>query len=180
MAERVHMPGGRCPCAIIATFSLLPWALAMAAQASAQPNSQQMEQQRRAQAEARTALEESERRIAASQAEQTKEAQERSEQQRRALAAADRRRETDQHYEEFLVQTRARAQQSNPPQPQDEGNPPQISPPETADAAPPTSALEPQPGRYLSLRQAALVLMIGCSFAALYVLSRIVREWLAR
>jgi hypothetical protein len=64
MAEKGHASLAKCPRAIIATICLVPWALAMATQASAQPNSQQMEQQRRAQAEARRALEESERRIA--------------------------------------------------------------------------------------------------------------------
>jgi hypothetical protein len=179
MAEKDHALGERCPCAITATFRLL-WALAMAAQGSAQPNSQQMEHQRRVQAEARRALEESERRIAASQAEQMKAAQERSEQQRRLFAEADRRREAEQHYEEFLAQTRARAQQSNPPQSRDEGQPLQVSPQEAAVAPQPTSVEEPQPRRYLLLRQGGLVLMIGASFAALFVLGRIVLEWLAR
>jgi hypothetical protein len=179
MAQKVHALVATCPCAITATFCLL-WAVAMAAQGSAQPYSQQMEQQRRLQAEARRALEESERRIAASQAEQIKEAQERSEQQRRAFAEADRRREAEQHSEEFLVQTRARAQQSNPPQSRDEAKPSQISPAEATVALPPTSAEEPQPRRYLLLRQAGLVLMIGASLAALFILGRIVREWLAR
>jgi len=180
MTEKSQAPVATCPCAIIATFSLLPWALAMAGQVSAQPNSQQMEQQRRVQAEARRALEESERRIAASQAEQIREAQERAEQQRRAFAEADRRRKAEQHYEELLVQTRARAQQSNPPQSRDEGKPLQMRPPEAAAALPLTSAEEPQPRRYLLLRQTGLALMIGASFGALFVLGRIVREWLAR
>jgi hypothetical protein len=48
MAEKGHASLARCPYAIIATFCLVPWALAMATQASAQPNSQQMEQQRQA------------------------------------------------------------------------------------------------------------------------------------
>jgi hypothetical protein len=89
------------------------------AQAAAQPISQQMEQQRRAQAELHEALEQSERRIAAAQAEQIRKAQERAEQHRRAQAEADRRREAEQRKEEFLAQARAQGQESNPPQSQD-------------------------------------------------------------
>jgi hypothetical protein len=129
-----------------------------------------------AQADARRALEESERRIAALQAEQIKEAQARSEQQRRAFAEADRSREAEQRYEESL-QTQARAQQSKPLQPQDEEETPQISP-EPSVAIVPTSAVEPQPRRYLFVRKAGFVLMIGSSFGALFILFRIVREWL--
>ena len=61
-----------------------------------QPVSRQMEQQRRAQAELRESLEQSERRIAANQAEQIRNAQESAEQQRRARAEADRRQEAEQ------------------------------------------------------------------------------------
>jgi hypothetical protein len=51
------------------------------------------------------ALEQSERRIAAFQAEQIRNAQERYEQQRHAQAEANRRREAEQRREEFLVQS---------------------------------------------------------------------------
>jgi hypothetical protein len=48
-------------------------------------------------------------------------------------------------------------------------------------AAPsPTSTLEPLPRRYLLMRQIGLVLMIGSSIAAFFVLGRIVQEYLAR
>jgi colicin import membrane protein len=148
----------------------------MAAQASVQPISRQMEQQRRTQAELREALEQSERRIAAAQAEQIRNAQERSEQQRRAQAEADRRREAEQRKEEFLAQARAQAQQSNPPQPRDAMEAPQMRLQEAAAVPPPTSTLAPLPRRYLLMRQIGLVLMIGASIGALFVLARIVQE----
>ena len=135
-----------------------------------------MEQQRRAQAELREALEQSDRRIAAAQAEQIRDAQERSEQQRRAQAEADRRREAEQRKEEFLTQARAQAQQSNPPQPQDAMEAPQMRLQKAAAVPPPTSTLEPLPRRYLLMRQIGLVLMIGASIGALFVLARIVQE----
>jgi hypothetical protein len=165
---------------MIAALCLMAWGVSMAAQASAQPISQQMEQQRRAQAELREALEHSERRVAAAQAEQIRKAQEDAEQQRRAQAEADRRREAEQRKEEFLAQARAQAQQSNPPQPQDALEAPQMRLQEAAAAPPPTSALEPPPRQYLLMRQIGLVLMIGASIGALFILGRIVQEWLAR
>jgi murein DD-endopeptidase MepM/ murein hydrolase activator NlpD len=179
MAKRVYTPGAMWVGAIIATFFLLPCESALVDQASSQPNPRQMEQQRREQAEARRALEESERRVAASQAEQIREAQERSEQQRHAFAEANRKREAEQHYEEFLSQARARAQQSNRPAPLDEGRPPQMSP-EPAAAPLQTSVMEPQLRRYFLVRQAGFVLMIGASLGALLVFGCLVREWLAR
>jgi len=118
--------------------------------------------------------------IAAAQAEQISKAQERAEQQRRAQADADRRREDEQRKEAFLAQARAQAQQSNPPQPQDAMEPPQMRLQEAAAAPPPASKLEPLPRRYLLMRQIGLVLMIGASIAALFVLGRIVQERLAR
>jgi hypothetical protein len=140
-----------------------------------------MEQQRRAQAELREALESSERRIAAAQAGQMREAQERGDQQRHAIVEADRRREAVQRREEFLAQSRAQAQQSNPSEPQDAMEAPQPMPQEAVAAAPlNASALEPLPGRYLFMRQIGLVLMIGASVGALFVLGRMVQEWLAR
>jgi hypothetical protein len=176
MAAAVHPSGTRCPYGIIAALCLLPWGASTAAQTSAQPLSQQMGQQRRAEAELREALEQSERRIAAAQAEQIRNAQERSEQQRRAQAEADRRREAEQRKEEFLAQDRARGQQSSPPQPQDAMEAPQMRLQEAAAAPPPTSTLEPLPRRYLLMRQIGLVLMIGASIGALFVLARIVQE----
>jgi hypothetical protein len=176
MAGSVKPSGTRCPYGIIAALCLLPWGVSTAAQTSAQPVSQQMEQQRRAQAELRETLEQSERRIAAAQAEQMRNAQERSEQQRRAQAEADRRREAEERREEFLAQARAQAQQSNPPQPQDAVEAPQKRLQEAAAALPPTNTLEPLPRRYLLMRQIGLVLMIGASIGALFVLARIVRE----
>ena len=89
MAGSVKPSGKKCPYGIIAALCLLPWGVSTAAQTSAQPISQQMEQQRRAQAEVREALEQSERRIAAAQAEQIRNAQECSEEQRRAQAEAE-------------------------------------------------------------------------------------------
>ncbi len=175
MAEAVHPSGTRCPYGFIAVLCLLPWGVPTAFQAPAQPTSQQMEQQRRAQAELRVALEQSERRIAAAQAEQVREAQERSEQQRRAQAEADRRREAEQRKEELLAQVRAQAQQFNPPQPRDAMEAPQMRLQEAAAAPPPTRALEPLPRRYLLMRQIGLILMIGASIAALCVLGRIVQ-----
>jgi hypothetical protein len=139
-----------------------------------------MEQQRRAQAELREALEQSERRIAAAQAQEIRKAQERAEQQRRALAEADRRREAEQRQEEFLAQARAQAQQPNPPQLQDAIAAPQMRLQEAVAAPPPTSALEPLPRRYSLMREIGLVLMIGASIAALFVLGRIIQECLAR
>lgn len=180
MAGAVHPSGTRCPYGIIAALYLLPWGVSAAAQASTQPISQQMEQQRRAQAELRDVLEHSERRIAAAQAEQIRNAQESAEQQRRAQAEADRRREAEQRKEEFLAQARAQAQQSNPPQTQHAMEAPQMRLQEAAAAPPPTSTLEPLPRRYLLMRQIGLVLMIGASIAALFVLGRIVRECLTR
>jgi len=176
MAGAVHPLGTRCPYGIIAALCLLPWGVSTAAQASSQPISQQMEQQHRAQAELREALEQSERRIAAAQAEQIRNAQERSEQQRRAQAEADRRREAEQRKEEFLAQARARAQQSNPPQPQDAMEAPQMRLQKAAAVPPPTSTLEPLLRRYLLMRQIGLVLMIGAAIGALFVLARIVQE----
>jgi hypothetical protein len=176
MAAAVCPSGTRCPYGIIAVLCLLPWGVSTAAHASAQPSSQQMEQQRRAQAELREALEQSERRIAAAQEEQIRNAQERSEQQRRAQAEADRRREAEQRKEEFLAQARAQAQQSNPPRPQDAMEAPQMRLQEAAAAPPPASTLEPLPRRYLLMRQIGLVLMIGASIGALFVLVRIVQE----
>jgi TolA-binding protein len=180
MAGAVHPSGTRCPYGIIAVLCLLPWGVSTAAQASALPISQQMEQQRHAQAELREALEHSERRIAAAQAEQISKAQERAEQLRRAQAEADRRREAEQRKEEFLAQARAQAQQSNPPQPQDAMEAPQMRLQEAAAAPPPTSTLEPLPRRYLLMCPIGLCLMIGASIAALFVLGRIVQECLAR
>jgi hypothetical protein len=140
-----------------------------------------LEQQRRAQAEVREALERSERRIAADQAAQIRQAEERAGEQRRALAEADRRREAEQHREELLAQARARAQQSNPPQVQDTVEVPQIELQEAAAAPPPASASESLPRRYSLMREAGLVVMIGASIAALLVLGRIVQEsWRAR
>jgi hypothetical protein len=50
-----------------------------------------------------------------------------------------------------------------------------------ATAAPPlTSALEPLPHRFLLMRQIGLVVMIGASIAALFVLGRIIQEYRAR
>jgi hypothetical protein len=135
-----------------------------------------MAQQRRAQAELREALEQSKRRIAAAQAEQIRNAQERSEEQRRSQAEADRRRAAEQRKEEFLAQ----AQQSNPPQPQGAVDAPQMRLQEVATAPLPTRTLEPLPRRYLLLRQIGPVLMIGSSIAALLVLGRIVQDYLAR
>jgi hypothetical protein len=177
MARAVHPAGTRCPYGIVAVLYLLPWGVSTAAQASVQPISQQMEQQRRAQAELREALEQSDRRIAAAQAEQIRDAQERSEQQRRALAGADRRREAEQRNEEFLNQARAQAQQSNPPQPQDAMQAPQMGLQEAAAAPPPTSPSEPLPRRYLLMRQIGLLLMIGASIAALFVMGRIFEQY---
>jgi hypothetical protein len=134
-----------------------------------------MEQQRRAQAELREALEQSERRIAAAQAEQVRNAQERSEQQRRAQAEADRRREAEQRKEDFLAQARAQAQQSNPPQPQDASEAPRMKLQEASAAPPPTNTLKPLPRRYLLMRQIGLVLMISAFISALFVLGRIVQ-----
>jgi hypothetical protein len=176
MAGAVHPSGTRCPYGIIAALCLVPWG---GSTATAQPISQQMEQQRRAQAELREALEQSERRIAAAQAEQIRNAQERAEQQRRAQAEADRRQEAEQRREERLAQARAQAQQSSPPQPRDAMEA-QQSGLEEAAAPLPTSALEPLPRRYSLMRQIGLVLMIGSSIAALFVLGRIVQEYLAR
>jgi hypothetical protein len=175
MAGTVHPWGTGFSYGIIAALCLLPCGVATAAQASAQPISRQMEQQRRAQAELREALEQSERRIAASQAEQIRNAQESSEQQRRAQAEADRRREAEQRREEFLA-ARAQARKSNPPQPQDAVEAPQMRLQEAAAAPPPPSILEPLPRRYLLMRRIGLVLTIGCSIAALFVLGRIVQE----
>ena len=176
MAGAIHPSGISCPYGIIVALCLLPWGVSTAAQASVQPISHQMELQRRAQAELREALEQSERRIADSQAEQIRNAQERSEQQRHAQAEANRRREAEQRREEFLLQARAQAQQSNPPQPQDAMEAPQMRLPEAAATLPPTSTLEPLPHRYLLVRQIGLVLMIGASIGALFVLARIVQE----
>ena len=176
MPGAVHASGTMCPYGIIAALCLLPWGVSTAARASAQPISQQMEQQRRAQAELREALEQSERRIAADQAEQIRNAQERADQQRRALAEADRRREAEQRKEEFLAQARAQAQQSNPPQLQEAMEAPQMRLQEAAAAPLPTSALEPLPRRYLLMRQIGLVLMIGASITALFILGRIIHE----
>jgi hypothetical protein len=176
MAGAVHPSGKRCPYGIIAVLCLTPWGVSRAAQATVQPSSPQVEQQRRARAELREALEKSERRIAAAQAEQIRNAQERSVEQRRAQADANRRRETEQRKEEFLAQARAQAQQSNPPQPQDAVDAPQMRLREAAAAFPPTNTLEPLPGRYLLMRQIGLVLMIGASIGALFVLARIVHE----
>ena len=89
MAGAAHLSGTRCPWGIVVALCLLPWGISPAAQTSTQPISQQMEQQRRAQAELREALEQSERRIAAAQAEQIRNAQECSEEQRRAQAEAE-------------------------------------------------------------------------------------------
>jgi hypothetical protein len=80
----------------------------------------------------------------------------------------------------LLVQARAQAQRSNPPQPQDPMEAPQMRLQEAAAAPPPTSTLEPLPRRYLLMRQIGLVLMIGASIGALCVLGRIVRERLTR
>lgn len=176
MAGTVHPSGTRRAYGIIAALCLLPWA---ASTAAAQPVSRQMEQQRRAQAELRESLEQSERRIAANQAEQIRNAQESAEQQRRARAEADRRQEAEQRREELLAQARAQAQQASPPQPRDAIEARQLEP--QAAAAPlPTSALEPLPRRYLLMRQIGLLLMIGSSIAALFVLGRIVQEYRAR
>jgi TolA-binding protein len=175
MAGAVHPSGIRCPYGIIAALCLLPWGASTAAQASVRPVSQQMEQQRRAEAELREALEQSERRIADAQAKQIRQVQERSEQQLRAQAEADRRREAEQRKEEF----RAQAQPSNPPQPRDAMEAQQMGLQEAA-APSPMSTLEPLPRRYLFMRQIGLVLMIGSSIAALFVLGRIVQDYLAR
>lgn len=180
MAGAVHSLGTTRPYGIIVALCLLPCGVSTAAQASPQPISQQMDQQRRAQAELREALEASERRIAAAQGEEIRKAQERADQQRHAQAEADRRREADQRKEEILAKARAQARQSNPPQSQDAMEAPQMRPQEAAGAPPPTSELEPLPHRYLPMRQIGLVLMIGVSLAALFVLGRVVQEWLAR
>jgi hypothetical protein len=180
MAGAVHPSGTRCRYGVIAALCLAPWGVSRAAQATAQPSSQQMEQQRRAQAEVREALEQSERRIAVAQAEQIRNAEERSEEQRRAQAVADRRREAEQLREELLAQARAQAEQSNPPQQQDAVNVPQMRLRAEASARPTTSTSEPLPRRYLLMRQIGLVLMIGSSIAALFVLGHIVQEYLAR
>lgn len=176
MAERVNTAAAALRAGAIVAIFFLPWRPAIADQASAQPASQQMEQQRLQQAEARKALEASERRVAASQAAQIREAQEQSEQQRRAFAEADRKRQAEQHYEELLVQRRAR--QSNPPSPPDEDKSQQISP-EPLAASLPASVAQPDLRR-LRLREAGLVLMTGASLGALLVLVRMVRERLAR
>jgi len=149
----------------------------MATQASVGPIYQQMERQRHSQAEFREALKQSERHIAAVQAEEVKEAGERAEQQRRAQAEAERRRQAEQR-EEFLAQARAQAQQSNPPQPQDAMGPSamRLQVREEAGAPPSASKLEPLTRRYLLMRQIGLALMIGASMGALFVLRRIVRE----
>jgi hypothetical protein len=180
MTGAVHPSGKSCPYGIIAALCLLPWGVSTAAQASAQPTSRQMEQQRRARAELREELEHSERRIAAAQAEQIRNAQERAEQQSRAQAEADRRREAEQRKEEFLAQARAQTEQSNPPQPQNAVETPQMRLQAAATAPPPTSTLEPLPRRYLLMRQVGLVLMIGASIGALFVLGRIVQQYAAR
>lgn len=180
MRKGGHLLGTRRWYGIIAALCLLPWGVSRAAPVSAQSISQQMEQQRRAQNEARAALEQSERRIAADQAEQIRQAQERSEQQRRTQAEADRRREAEQRREEILAQARAQAQQAKPPQPQDAMEAPQMRFEEAAAVPPPTSAFEPLPQRSLLMRQIGLVVMIGSSLGALFVLLRIVREFLAR
>lgn len=149
--------------------------------AASAPQSQQLEQQRLAQSEARRSLEESERRIAASQAEQIRQAQERSEQQRRDLAEADRRRQAEQRHEEFL-QAQARAQQSNQPQPDNTQKPPQIAKeasPLPAVAVVPPSPVEPRAPRYVFARPVGLALMIGAACGALFILCRMAREWLA-
>jgi len=180
MAGAVHPQGAKCPYGIIAALCLLPWGVSMAAQTAAPSSSQQMEQQRRAQAEVREALEQSEHRIAAAQAEQMRNAQERSEERRRAQAEADRRREAEQRKEEFLAQARAQAQHSNPPQPQDAVDVPQMRIQAEVASPPSTSTTEPPPRRFLLMRQMGLVLMFGSSIAALFVLRRIVQEYLAR
>lgn len=179
MAKAVRSSATRYQYGIIAAFCLLPWGVSTAAAASAPQISQQIEQQRRAQAELRTALEDSERRIAAAQAEQLRRAQERAEQQRRAQAEADKRREAEQREEEFLVQARGRVQQSNSPQMQESSGGQQMSQ-EAAGPPPPASALGPLPRRELFMRQIGLVLMIGASVGVLFVLGRIVQQRLAR
>jgi hypothetical protein len=151
MAETVHTSAIRYPRGIIAVLCLWPWGVSTAAPASAPPISRQIEQQRDAQAEFRRALEDSQRRIAADQVEQLRRAQERSEQQRRALAEAERRREAEQREEELLVQARARAQQSNSPQPRDRFDGREMSQ-EAAGPPPPVTALGPLPRRYLFMR----------------------------
>jgi hypothetical protein len=179
MAKAVCSSATRYPYGIIAAFCLLPWGVFTAAAASAPQISQQIERHRRAQAELRTALEDSERRIAAAQAEQLRRAQERADQQGRAQAEADTRREAEQREEEFLAQTRARTQQSNSPQPQDSSDGRQMSQ-GAAGPPPPASALGPLPRRELFMREIGLVLMIGASVGALFVLGRIVQQRLAR
>jgi hypothetical protein len=58
---------------------------------------------------------------------------------------------------------------------------PQMRLQETAGVPPPTSTLEPLPRRYLLTRQIGLVLMIGSSIAALFVLGASFRStWHAR
>ena len=69
MAEAVHTSPTRFPYRIMAVLCLLPWGVPMAAQTSVPSIPQQIEQQRQEQAEFRRALEDSERRIAADQAE---------------------------------------------------------------------------------------------------------------
>jgi hypothetical protein len=176
MAEAVHTPPTRFPYLTLAALCLLPWGVSMAAQTSVPSISQQIEQQRRAQAEFRRALDDSERRIAADQAEQLRRAQERSEQQRRALA----RREAEQRKEELLIQAGEPAKQSNPEEPRGALEVPQTSQEAAAGPPAPSSALAPLPRRYLFMRQIGLVLMIGASVAALFVLGRIVQQSLAR
>jgi hypothetical protein len=53
MAGSVKPLGTKCPYGVIAALCLLPWGVSTAAQTSVQPIYQQMEQQRRAQAELR-------------------------------------------------------------------------------------------------------------------------------
>jgi hypothetical protein len=77
MATAVHSSCTTLSYRTIAALCLLPWGVSTAAQASPQPSVQQIDQQRRAQAELREALEASERRIAAAQAEEIRKAQER-------------------------------------------------------------------------------------------------------
>lgn len=176
MADAVHTPGRRCPHGIVTALCLLSCGVSTAAQPPTQPISPQLEQQRRAQTEVREALERSERRIAADQAEQIRQAEERAGEQRRAMAEADRRREAEQHREELLAQARARAQQSDSPHVQDAIEVPQSKPQESAAALPPTSVSEPLPRQYSLMRETGFVVMIGASLAALFVLGRIVRE----
>jgi len=169
-------PGTRRSYEMIAPLCLVAWGISTAALASAQPSSQQMEQQRRVQAELRDALERSERRIAASQAQQLREAEERSEEERRAQAEANRRREAEQRKEALLIQARAQAQQSNPQKPQDATKEAEAPLPEAASAPLSTAGAEVPPRRHLLMRSVGLVLMIGATFAALFVLRRIVQE----